>query len=116
MKDPSLFPEPRPGGLFLVEELEQQFCHLLGALRRWMRAVLSDVFAQPDEAVLASLRAVGPKVGSPRKPRRAHLALSRIVIQFRFAGDLIGDEPLDREAALIGVRLGIERRHRISSV
>src|SRR5258708_3077696 len=60
--------------------------------------------------------AVGPHVGSPSYPGEPHSAARRIVVIFRETGNLVGDDPLRRKAALIGVRLGILRHRGITSV
>src|SRR5919197_4906210 len=97
--------EPRARGGVRGEEPEEELCHLLSARLRRVRAVGARVLAAPDQPVLASLLAVRPEVRPPTDPRPPELA-----------GDPVGDQPLDAEAAVVGKRLRFEGRRRVAAV
>ena len=89
------------------EELQEKFRNLLPAARRRMRPVGGPhVFARPDQPVAVSLRPIRPQVWPPGDHGRPFSAPA-----YSFA-----DEPLDREAALVRVRLGVERARRVATV
>jgi hypothetical protein len=68
-------------------------------------AVLLHVLAGPDEPVLPAVEPVRPEVRTPADPDAAEPAL-----------DAVLDEPLDREAAVVGERLRVEVGDRVAAV
>src|SRR5438105_774870 len=100
---------PRRRGVIELEEGEQAIRHDVATGGAGMRPVRHEGAAAPSEAVAAWREAVGPEIRAPREPRRLDRPLRRIVLERIDAGDLPFDQPLDGEARLVGVGLGVER-------
>src|SRR5262245_6203528 len=113
---PSLRQEPGPGRRIGLEEAQQLVGDLLLARARRVGAALAEVVDLVEQAVAVLGRAAGPDVRPPAQPRRDRLALRRVKVQLLVALDLAGDQPLHREAGLVGERLRVEFRRRVAAV
>src|SRR5207302_6879824 len=90
--------------------------HLLPAKHGWVHPIRAEILARPNQSILAALDAVSPHVRSPHHPWEPYSAARRIVIIFRETRNLVGDDPLRSEAALIRVGLGILRHGGVTGI
>src|ERR1700674_4263836 len=91
--------KPRPGSRLRFQELQKHLRHLLPAKHGWVHPIRAEILARPNQSILAALDAVSPHVRSPRHPWEPYSAARRVVIIFREACNLVGDDPLRSEAA-----------------
>src|SRR5436309_1440223 len=96
--------EPASRGGVRLEERDQQVDHLLHAQLRRMGAVVLDVVARPDEAVVAPEQAVSPEIRAPAEPRSLELS-----------AHTLRDHATYGIATVVGSRLRVETCDRIAA-